>query len=270
MQKIDAEFESLVVKFYRRYKSSGKVSARLGVGRSTVWRILKRKGIELPASGSERARAALFRFKGKEAVKVVAAYLGGEPMEALTKKYRCSHHAIRNAVLRAGGNIRPAGGLNRVRRWKDSEISTICELYKSGWTQNNIATRFCTNQPRISKILMQSGAAVREQHARLDRHGSWNGGRSTLEGGYIGVLLHRADPLFCMARSNGYAAEHRLVMAKSLRRVLSKSETVHHINGIKTDNRLENLQLRQGHHGSGTVARCADCGSHNITRVSIA
>lgn len=268
MQKFDAEFESLIVRLYRKLRSSDKVARRLQIGKTSVCRSLKRQGIDLPVPG--QARPSLYRFKGREAAAVVAAYAGGEPVEALTNKYRCSIQAIRNAVLRAGGTIRPAGGMNRIRRWTDIEKKKICDLYADGWTQHNLAVRFSTSQSIISKILIHAGAKVRDRHNRLEKHGSWKGGRSLISGGYIGVLLDRNDPLFCMARFNGYIAEHRLILARSLSRPLSKSETVHHINGNKTDNRLENLQLRQGHHGSGTVARCADCGSHNITRVSIA
>lgn len=45
------------------------------------------------------------------------------------------------------------------------------------------------------------------------------------------------------AYKDGRILEHTFVMSEHLKRPLMKNETVHHINGVRDDNRIENLQL---------------------------
>ena len=67
------------------------------------------------------------------------------------------------------------------------------------------------------------------------REGSpaWKGGRHKVDG-YI--LVWNSD-------TRKYQGEHRLVMETLLERPLVKGENVHHLNGIRDDNRPENLEL---------------------------
>lgn len=57
--------------------------------------------------------------------------------------------------------------------------------------------------------------------------------------GYI--LIHKKN--HPMAGKDNYIPLHRLVYSEYLGRNLTRDEVIHHKNGIKTDNRIENLQL---------------------------
>ncbi len=86
---------------------------------------------------------------------------------------------------------------------------------------------------------------------RLAKFGSannWQGGRRNVRG-YIMVY----SPAHPNRNANKCVYEHRLVMEQSLGRHLLPSEVVHHKNGIKDDNRIENLELftSNGEHCKG-------------------
>jgi len=67
------------------------------------------------------------------------------------------------------------------------------------------------------------------------------------ERGY--VLIHK--PGHPSAMSNNYIREHRYVMEEHLGRQLKSTERVHHKNGLRDDNRIENLELWTGQHPYG-------------------
>lgn len=70
-------------------------------------------------------------------------------------------------------------------------------------------------------------------------HPMWNGGKTVNSQGYI--LIYSPDHPYKDKRN--YVRKHRLVMEEHLGRYLKPDENVHHKNGDKQDNRLENLEL---------------------------
>ena len=87
--------------------------------------------------------------------------------------------------------------------------------------------------------------------------------------GYVVVYVPSRERHLIDSKTKRKALEHRLVMARLQGRPLLPSETVHHINGIRTDNRPENLELHGGAHGATVRYLCCDCGSHNVEPVGL-
>ena len=82
-----------------------------------------------------------------------------------------------------------------------------------------------------------------KENQQGERHTCWKGGRLNHAQGYI--LIWKKDHPY--AESKGYVLEHRLVMEEVVGRILGPEEVVHHVNGIRNDNRPENLMLFKDH-----------------------
>lgn len=74
------------------------------------------------------------------------------------------------------------------------------------------------------------------------KHYFWKGGRIKASD-YWKIWI----PTHPNADSKGYVFEHRLIMEQFLGRYLTKTEQIHHINGNRTDNNIDNLMLFPNH-----------------------
>lgn len=101
----------------------------------------------------------------------------------------------------------------------------------------NIRCRSCSQKQGRNFLSQQCGI----------NHHAWKGGRYRHGDGYVCVRLYPVDFFYSMCGRGHYVLEHRLVMAKSLGRCLQPWEVVHHKNGRRDDNRIENLELAASH-----------------------
>lgn len=135
-----------------------------------------------------------------------------------------------------------------------SEMSLSDEQFKSvlyheyielEMSQNELGKKYNVSHVIINRYLNKYEIPVRnhKEANRVNNSGSgnpkWNEGRSIRTGSYIEIY----SPDHPNAHTDKYVYEHRLVMEKELGRYLESHEVVHHINGIKHDNRIKNLLL---------------------------
>jgi len=201
--------------------------------------------------------------------RIIAEYRDGIPVAEIRRRYRISPQTLRRYAQTE--NLPPRK--RQPRRVSDEQIAAMLAMRVDGATQTQIAARFHISGAHVSTLLREHGAPRiktgplgKLNNSKIFSENS----RVELSGGYIGVFLRADHPMASMRRRFGYVPEHRLVMAEHLGRPLRADETVHHLNGDRHDNRIENLQLRQGAHGKHQAYRCLDCGSPNVIAVPLA
>ena len=179
-------------------------------------------------------KVAALHAGGLSLVKI--AQMPGMPRAASTIARRLHAHGHRVFASRSKlDSLTPEllQDLHHTRGLRCDEIAAIYECHPSAVKR------------LAKKWNMAKGRGCSKRRPRGPACHLWKGGRRNDGQGY--VMLRR--PEHPMAQSNGYVYEHRLVMSEHIGRILEKGEEVHHINGIRDDNRPENLTvIKSGKH----------------------
>jgi Mor family transcriptional regulator len=253
--------------------SATAIKQQTGISTTAVYNILREAGISPAALRDSGQRVGKqggsHRFSPEIEQQMVAEYKAGGSYHRLAAKYACSVPLIRRVLKRNGEMPRRRGNMGK--NIPPELAERMIKDWHSGMSQHAMGLKYDMHQTTIGNILRHLHIEPEQRQLFGENHASWKTGRVTMSSGYVYMRLSPQHPWFkAMAQTGGYVAEHRMVMAEALGRPLDEHESVHHKNGDRTDNRLENLQLRQGKHGTGVIYHCADCGSMNVIAQAIA
>lgn len=116
----------------------------------------------------------------------------------------------------------------------------IYKIETREWGSKSIIARSKISKSKTGVSVGKGRKFSKEHIDKLSRtHTVGIGRKEKNQKGYVRIYF----PSHPKADKRGWILEHDLIMECNLGRWLDNNEVVHHINGIKDDNRLKNLQL---------------------------
>lgn len=112
------------------------------------------------------------------------------------------------------------------------------EIPRSKWDRPKAESRVACSRQCAGKMNTRKRKKPAWKGAMGAEHPRFKGGRVSNHG--YTMVTGRDHPF---PRRGHYILEHVMVIERHIGRRIAKSECVHHVNHVKTDNRLENLML---------------------------
>ena len=231
-----------LISAYKNGTALSEIAKEYGVSYFGIRKIFKQWGVDTSLGIKPKDATALYKYKNE----ITELYNNiGISVRQISIKYSVSYKTVRKTLMQWG--IHRAGRVSKNSLLRDKEWLRR-KYVDDQLSIKEIATLADASHWATSSALVHSGIRLRTvsegmEIARTRASGpnarNWKGGTKKTKAGYV----YQYCPEHPMATQDGYVFRHRLLMEQHLGRYLTPQEIVHHRDGVKGHDVIENLEL---------------------------